>query len=225
MWLILLVAYLCGSIPFGLLIVRAVAGVDLRTLGSGNIGATNAGRVLGKTWGTIILLLDALKGALPACAAPWLAELFDASLTADSAKVLAAVAAVLGHMFPIWLGFRGGKGVATALGTICVLAPWSMLAAAAIFAATFAATRIVSLSSILAAIGFAICQLWLLMPEPFKPETRSLAAFSLAIPALIIIRHRSNIARLLRGAEPRFQSRKATPSGSQSNQDPAAREL
>ncbi|MFO0919761.1 MAG: glycerol-3-phosphate 1-O-acyltransferase PlsY [Planctomycetaceae bacterium] len=217
MLVIFLASYLCGSIPFGLVIVRLVSGKDLRQLGSGNIGATNAGRVLGKTWGLIILLLDALKGAGPALAAPWLAEQTGATLSPQSAQVLAAVGAILGHMFPVWLGFRGGKGVATALGVILVLAPWGTLIAAAVFAVSFAAKRIVSLSSILAAISFGAYQLWVLSPQPFGPESRSLAVFSVAIPLLIIVRHRANIARLLQGTEPTFRSNsvetKATPSG------------
>ncbi len=209
MLVVFLVSYLCGSIPFGLVIVRAVSGQDLRKLGSGNIGATNAGRVLGKTWGLFILLLDALKGAGPVLAAPWLAELSGAELSPPSARVLAAVAAILGHMFPIWLGFRGGKGVATALGVILVLAPWGTLVAAAVFALTFAAKRIVSLSSILAAISFGAYQLWALSPQPFGPNSWSLAAFSVAIPLLIILRHRTNIVRLMQGTEPTFQSKTA----------------
>lgn len=222
MWLIFLAAYLCGSIPFGLMIVRAVAGVDLRTMGSGNIGATNAGRVLGKTGGAAILLLDALKGAGPTLAAPWMATTFSAALTSQQAQVLAAVAAILGHMFPVWLGFRGGKGVATALGAISVLAPWGTLVAAVVFAAAFAIKRIVSLSSILAAVGFGLYQLWELRPDPFSEEKWTLAAFSISIPVLIIIRHKSNIVRFAHGEEPRFGSGKANPS---TPNNPAGSEL
>ena len=142
-------------------------------------------------------------------AAPWLAELSGAEFSLPSARVLAALAAILGHMFPIWLGFRGGKGVATALGVILVLAPWGTLVAAAVFALTFAAKRIVSLSSILAAISFAAYQLWALSPQPFGPERWSLAVFSVTIPLLIILRHRTNIVRLMQGTEPTFQAKTA----------------
>lgn len=203
---ILLAAYLCGSIPFGLVIVRAVAGVDLRKVGSGNIGATNAGRVVGKTWGIIVLLLDAVKGAGPTLLAPWFAEMLGLAVDLPTARVLAGSAAILGHMFPVWLGFRGGKGVATALGAVVVLAPLATLVAGATFAAVFALTRIVSLGSILAALVFAGAQLWLMRPDPFSPDQRSLALFALAIPALILVRHAGNIARLVGGTEPSFRS-------------------
>lgn len=203
---ILLAAYLCGSIPFGLVIVRAVAGVDLRKVGSGNIGATNAGRVVGKTWGIVVLLLDALKGAGPTCLAPWFAESLGLAVDAETARVLAGATAILGHMFPVWLGFRGGKGVATALGVVAVLAWIPTLAAAVVFAVAVGIKRIVSLGSILAALTFAGVQLWLLRPQPFGAEHRSLALFALAIPVLIVVRHAGNIVRLMRGEEPTFQS-------------------
>lgn len=208
MWLLLLAAYLCGSIPFGLLIVRAVAGVDLRKVGSGNIGATNTGRVVGKTWAIAVLVLDALKGALPTCAAPWFVAWQGLSLEPQTAQVLAGISAILGHMFPVWLGFRGGKGVATALGVVSVLSPYGTLAAAAVFAAVFALRRIVSLSSLAAAVAFAGYQFWILQPEPFGPTTRALALFSFAVPALIVVRHAGNIARLLRGQESTYSIQK-----------------
>ncbi len=203
---ILLAAYLCGSIPFGLVIVRAVAGVDLRKVGSGNIGATNAGRVVGKTWGILVLLLDALKGAGPTLLTPWFAETLGLAVDLSTARVLAGSAAILGHMFPVWLGFRGGKGVATALGAVMVLAPLATLVAGTTFAIVFAVTRIVSLGSILAAIAFGGAQLWIMRPNPFSPEQRSLALFAMAIPALILVRHAGNIVRLVRGTEPSFRS-------------------
>lgn len=209
---ILLAAYVCGSIPFGLLIVRAVGGVDLRTVGSGNIGATNAGRAVGKTWGIVVLLLDALKGAGPTFLAPWFAASLGLAVSGQTASVLAGTAAILGHMFPMWLGFQGGKGVATALGAVAVLSPWPALFAAVVFATVVAATRIVSLGSILGSLTFAGCQLWMLRPNPFSPESRSLSLFATAIPLLILVRHAGNIARLARGEEPAFKSRRH-PSG------------
>lgn len=208
-WL-LLTAYLCGSIPFGLVIVRLVAGVDLRQVGSGNIGATNAGRVVGKTWGILVLLLDALKGAGPTFLAPWLKTLFSLEMSDETASVLAGSAAIAGHMFPVWLGFRGGKGVATALGVVMVLSPLPTLMAAAVFAIVIAVRRIVSLGSILAALTFAGVQLFLLRPNYLGAEHRALALFALAIPALILVRHASNIARLVRGTEPEFTRKHST---------------
>jgi glycerol-3-phosphate acyltransferase PlsY len=110
-------------------------------------------------------------------------------------------------MFPVWLGFRGGKGVATSLGVVLVLAPWATLAAFGTFAVVLLATRIVSLGSMTAAVMFGGCELWILSPRPFSAESWSLAAMSLVVPILILIRHRSNVARLLQGSEPRLGRR------------------
>ncbi len=199
---VLLAAYVCGSIPFGLLIARMVRGIDLREHGSRNIGATNTGRVLGAKWGLLVLLLDALKGLLPTLLLPML--LAKSSLV-NHLQVGCGIAAILGHMFPVWLGFRGGKGVATSLGVISVVTPHGTVAAVIVFALTFAASRIVSLSSLLAAIALGLAQFVLLWPAPFSPETWSVALFSLLAPLLVILRHRSNIARLLKGEEQPFR--------------------
>jgi glycerol-3-phosphate acyltransferase PlsY len=200
---IAVVSYLVGSIPFGLLIARWVAGVDLRTVGSGNIGATNASRIVGNTWGAFVLLLDALKGLLPTL----LAAPFSGVPTAEAthAMVLAGVCAILGHTFPVWLGFRGGKGVATALGVAAVLSPWGTLTAFVSFVVVMLTARIVSLGSIVAALAFAGYQLATL-PHPWSATQWSLTLFSIAVPALIIVRHRANIVRLLRGEEARWSS-------------------
>ncbi len=197
-------AYLCGSLPFGLLIARVVAGIDIREQGSGNIGATNVGRVLGAKWGIAALLLDALKGLLPVLLIPrcfaeagagWFILL----------QVVAGVSTVVGHMFPVWLKFRGGKGVATSLGVVMVLTPFGSLAAFSGFALCMLASRIVALSSIVAALIFAIGQMFILQPNPFAVEKLPLSVFSLAVPALIVVQHRSNIGRLMRGEEKKFQ--------------------
>jgi glycerol-3-phosphate acyltransferase PlsY len=203
-----LAAYLIGSLPFGFLTARLVAGIDIRKAGSGNIGATNVARVLGAKWGALVLVLDLLKGLLPVLLLPY------AVLSADHPDFLhvqvgCGLATIVGHMFPCWLGFRGGKGVATALGVILVLAWQATVVAFATFAVTFLIWRIVSLSSMLAAVAFAAAQMWLLLPAPFAGRTWSLAAFSLLVPALILYRHRSNFVRLLRGQEPRFEPRRS----------------
>jgi glycerol-3-phosphate acyltransferase PlsY len=199
----LLIAYLVGSLPFGFLIARYVAGVDIRKSGSGNIGATNVARVLGKKLGIAVLVLDCLKGALPTLILP--PVLTDSATFRLHLAVLSGTAAILGHMFPCWLKFHGGKGVATALGVALALGPLSTAAAFVVFVLCVALTRIVSLGSILAACTFCGVELWQLRPSPFSDETWSLAAFSTLVPLLIILRHRSNLARLLRGTEPKFQ--------------------
>lgn len=197
-----LVSYLAGSIPFGLLLARIVAGIDIRQHGSGNIGATNVGRVLGARWGTLVLVLDCLKGMAPVALLPPLLL----SEPCMHLPVLCGVSTILGHMFPCWLRFRGGKGVATALGVVLVLAPQSSLLAAGVFAVSFALWRIVSLSSILAALSFAIGQAVLLQEGLWSRNGWSMGVFSLGIPALIIYQHRSNLGRLLRGEEARFRA-------------------
>jgi glycerol-3-phosphate acyltransferase PlsY len=199
-----LLAYLVGSLPFGLIVARLFGGIDIRQQGSGNIGATNVARVLGAKYGGIVLVLDCLKGAAPTALLPLLFVAADGPQRLHLA-VLSGVATILGHMFPCWLGFRGGKGVATALGVALVLAPAASGVAFAIFAVCFAATRIVSLSSILGASAFCGFELWLLRPTPFGDGTWSVAAFSAVVPVLIIVRHRTNLLRLCRGEEPRFR--------------------
>lgn len=200
--LILVGAYLAGSLPFGLIVARLAKGIDIREHGSKNIGATNVTRVLGAKWGALCFVLDVLKGALPVL----LPSVMLAAVGPNPTHLLVAAGllAILGHMFPIWLGFRGGKGVATALGVVAIFAPIPTAISFGVFVGCFAATRIVSISSITAAVTFAVAQMYFLWPQPFRAETWSIASFSLAVPTLIIVKHRSNIVRLLRGEEPRF---------------------
>ncbi len=211
--LILVGSYLAGSLPVGLILVRAVKGIDIRQQGSGNIGATNVSRVIGAKWGTVCFVLDALKGALPVWLLPELA-LADNDTTQIHWSVAAGLMAILGHIFPCWLSFCGGKGVATALGVVVILAAWQSTAITfGVFAVCFAASRIVSLSSIVSAVVFAVSQMIILQPQPFGSDAWSLATFSLAVPTLIIARHQTNIVRLLRGEEHRFEfgQKKSTP--------------
>ena len=206
----LTLAYLIGAVPFGYLVGRIVGKIDIRQHGSGNIGATNVGRVLGSKWGMLVFVLDLLKGLIPVA-------LLSQALIGPEAQawlhwqVAAGIATILGHMFPCWLGFRGGKGVATALGAVAYLAPWPTVAAVVIFGLSFAVWRIVSLASMLASIGFALCQIVRLWPALFSREHWSLTAFSLLVPALIIGRHRSNIMRIIRGEETKYRSRDKDP--------------
>ena len=208
-WLAVLAAYLIGSLPFGYLVAMVVSREDIRTKGSGNIGATNVARVLGAKWGILVLLLDAIKGLGPVWGLPRL--FLDAGDPLFlHVQVACGLATIIGHMFPCYLKFSGGKGVATSLGVIMILSPWATLAAFATFVASILVSRIVSLSSMLASVAFGGVLLWTLRPNPFSSTTWSLAGFSLLIPTLIILRHRSNISRLLKGEEPKFQSKKKT---------------
>ena len=202
--MLVLMSYIAGSIPFGLMIGRVVRKIDLRRHGSGNIGATNVGRVLGKKWGLICLGLDALKGLLPVTFLPVLICATAEPVMMEHLRVLAGVSTIVGHMFPCWLGFRGGKGVATSLGVVGILSPWGLLAGAIAFFSTFAIWRIVSLSSMLAAITFGGYQLVTLKPSPFASDTWSQGLFAIAVPLLILFQHQSNVRRLLKGEEPTF---------------------
>jgi glycerol-3-phosphate acyltransferase PlsY len=204
----LVASYLLGSIPFGLLLARWARGIDLRQHGSGNIGATNVARTMGLKWGLVVLLLDALKGLIPVLVLSGVAVPKE-HWAFHHVRVGCGVAAVMGHMYPCWLQFRGGKGVATALGVVCLLAPWASLGAFAAFTLTLACSRIVSLSSMAAALAFAIVEQFRLWPSAFSGENWSMGLFSLAVPALILVRHRENIGRLWRGEEQRFRFRRA----------------
>jgi len=187
---LVLLGYLSGSIPFGLLLVRAARGVDVREQGSGNIGATNVARVAGKGLGALVLVLDALKGALPVL----LARAVDGI---EQVPALVGLAAFAGHVAPPWLGFRGGKGVATALGVLAVLAPRAALAGALIWAAVVAILRISSVGSLLAGI-VAVAVAWLV------PGTSAVAAaLTSVLFGAMLWTHRGNIGRLLRRGEPR----------------------
>ena len=191
-----LVGYLLGSIPFGYLLVRVFHGADVRTTGSGNIGATNVAR-RSPALGVLTLVLDALKGA----AAVWFAQ--KAFFPADRTwAFVAALAAVAGHLFPVWLRFRGGKGVATGLGSFLILAPKSVLLAIGIFIVLVLVFRYVSLGSIAAAASFPLLAFF--THEERHP--RPLALLACAV-LLIIVKHHKNIRRLLSGAEPKFQGK------------------
>lgn len=202
---LVLAAYLIGSVPFGYLVGKVFGRIDIREHGSRNIGATNVGRVMGSKWGILVLLLDLLKGLLP------VGVLSRIVLSANDPdlvhwQVAAGVATIVGHMFPCWLRFRGGKGVATSLGVVMCLAPWATLAAVVVFALTFGTSRIVSLASILASLAFAIVELGTRYVNLFSAEQWSLTVFSILVPLLIIVRHRANIVRLWRGEEARFRA-------------------
>ena len=199
--LVALVAYLVGAIPFGYLIARA-RGVDILREGSGNIGATNVGRSLGLRWGVVVFLLDFAKGAAPvALAWYWLPGPED--LWPNTLPVTAGVAAFLGHLFPVYLGFRGGKGVATGAGVITVLVPLVALVAFVAWAVVLAATRYMALASLTAAVLLVVGRL-VLCSEPWSRPKLVITLFCLLGSTLVIVRHQSNIRRLLTGTEHRL---------------------
>ena len=202
--LIIAAAYLLGSVPTGYLLMRLFRKQDIRQAGSGNIGATNVLRSGGKGLGAATFLLDMLKG----CSAVWLGALLGRLLLPQcpllNAEALAALVAVLGHIFPVWLGFRGGKGVATGFGVFLVAAPLAALAAISVFALVLAVSRYVSLASVLGAASFPLfaCLLNHLLHWGSRPPF--FIAVEIAVALIIILKHHQNIRRLLNGTESRF---------------------
>lgn len=194
-----IIAYLIGSIPFGYLVVRATAGGDVRQIGSGGTGATNVTRSAGKAAGVITLILDALKGVLVIVVARLVAN----GANADWVIAAAAIAVLVGHIFPVWLGFRGGKGVATGVGVFLALAPVAVLCAAVIFVTVVWLTKFVSLGSIMAAATIPLF-VWLqsVFVEPVA-DLRPLLSAAVVGALLILFAHRGNIARLWNGTESR----------------------
>jgi glycerol-3-phosphate acyltransferase PlsY len=206
---VILLAYLIGSIPFGYLIVLARRGADVRESGSGGTGATNVSRQAGKAAGVLTLLLDALKGAVAVLAAQWLigAPSFAASsdrLPLSWLASAAAVAVMVGHCFPVWLGFRGGKGVATALGAFLVLTPIPVVLAMLVFLPMVLLTRYVSLASISAALSIPVF-LYLQIVLTHGDASVFRAAAAMIAAALIVFAHRANIGRLFAGTESKFK--------------------
>jgi acyl-phosphate glycerol 3-phosphate acyltransferase len=195
--LLLLAGYLIGAIPFGYLVARC-KGVDILRQGSGNIGATNVGRVLGRPFGLLVFVLDFAKGALPTLAGQLAPQ--PEGWPPNTLAALAGVAAFLGHMFPIYLRFRGGKGVATGAGVVAMLLPVPLLGALLIWLAVVLATRYVSLASVLAAL-FLAGQRLLFTSRPWDPDHRVVTLFCVLAAVLVLLRHRGNLRRLWQGNE------------------------
>jgi len=201
-----LVAYLLGSIPTGFLLGKA-RGIDVRTVGSGNIGATNVSRALGRPAGAFVLLADVLKG--------WLAVAVVAKLAADwlhlapgpqtqDLTVCAGLAAILGHNYTCWLHFKGGKGIATSAGVLLALVPWSLLIILGVWIIVFALTRYVSLASICASVALPFA-----VAVTNEAKSKTMIVVAAAMAGLAIYKHRANIRRLLNGTETRFGGRKS----------------
>ncbi len=203
-----LIGYIIGSIPFGMLIAKA-KGVDLRKAGSGNVGATNVGRTLGKKWGYLCFFLDVGKGLV--CGAGAMAVTSsEPTVLAQAIWLATGCGAILGHVFSFWLRFRGGKGVATSLGVVVGIYPYFTFAgliAFAIWIAVILISRYVSLGSIVSALAFVPLFLGFNWPGT---DLWPLGSFALMMVALIIIRHRSNIGRLIAGTENKIGKSKST---------------
>jgi len=203
--LALLASYLLGSIPFGLVLVRLAKGIDLRTVGSGNIGATNAMRAAGKPVGLAVFALDFAKG--------WVAVFGFAGLLAESEPLSWTATAcgalsVLGHCFPIWLRFAGGKGVATGCGALVAMDPWIWVVGGAVWLATLGLGRMVSLASIAMGLAFPIAA-WFLTARAEPTAGAALLAL------LILARHRSNMARIMAGTESKIGAKRAAVPGAE----------
>ena len=231
LWLCPILAFFLGSIPFGVLIAKS-RGIDIRQHGSGNIGATNVLRVLGKRFGIPCLILDALKGFIPVAIAvnviqitgrqvqvplgfpaDWILTLAtDDALKGQIAQILTALLAVLGHNYSPWVGFKGGKGIATSAGVLLALMPFAVLLLLGIWGLLFAVTRYVSVASIGAAAVLPFLTLWGSWHHGRIQDgtwNKPLFAFTVAIALLAIWKHRTNIQRLMNGTENRFERKKA----------------
>ena len=197
-----LIGYLLGSIPFGYLVSKC-RGIDIRQHGSGNIGATNVVRTLGKQWGVLVFVLDVLKGAV---AVQWVRHGLSAGapggLSADQLGILAGFGCFLGHCFPVWLGFKGGKGVAVGAGILLGLTPLVAIIGLSLWGVSFKLSRYVSLASLIAAVSLPVTS-WLLYRQ-----TGALFWFTVVISLIAIWRHRANIQRLIAGTESRFEKKK-----------------
>ncbi len=215
---IVLAAYFLGSIPFGLLVAKS-RGIDIRKHGSGNIGATNVWRVLGKGCGLFTFICDAAKGLLAVLAAKWLAAHWPVTealphghsqtlyFSAAAAGIAAALGCIIGHSFPIWLGFKGGKGVATSLGVLLGMMPLASLVVLVFWGVVFKLSRYVSLASLLAALALPVVVIGFLILGWMSDW--AYFYFALAAALLVILRHRSNIQRLVAGSELRFGEKSA----------------
>lgn len=194
--LLICLSYCLGSIPTAVWISRTVHGIDIRDYGSGNAGATNTFRVLGSRWGSIVMLVDVLKGFIGTSLYIFLPIYLLDELQRTNFMIALGLAAVLGHIFPIWAGFRGGKGVATLLGMAIAIQPIVAVCCLAIFFLVLLLTRFVSLSSILAGICFMVCILFI-----FNEKEPLYRIFAVLVALMVVITHQKNISRLIKGTE------------------------
>lgn len=194
--LLIVVAYMIGSIPTAVWVSKVAFGIDIREYGSGNAGATNSFRVMGPRLGTFVMIIDMLKGFAAVKLAFLLPFYVDNEFARTGFQIGLGLAAVLGHIFPLWADFRGGKGVATLFGLVLGISPWSAIGCVGIFLVVLYLTRFVSLSSILASIAFPVFILVI-----FNVDNPAYRVFAIAVALLVILTHQKNISRLLRGSE------------------------
>jgi glycerol-3-phosphate acyltransferase PlsY len=194
--ILVLLAYMIGSVPTAVWISKSQFNIDIRDYGSGNAGATNTFRVLGAKWGTTVMLIDMLKGLLAVKLALLLPYYVQNDFARTNFQIGLGLAAVLGHIFPVWAEFRGGKGVATLFGLVLGISPWTALGCVGIFLLVLFLTRFVSLSSILASLAFPIFIIII-----FNVDNEAYRIFAVAVALLVILTHQKNITRLLRGSE------------------------
>jgi len=197
-FLLIITAYLIGSIPTALLISRKYFGIDIREYGSGNMGATNAFRILGAKFGTIIMAIDVIKGMVAVGLFYLLPFYMSNELERTNFMIALGLSSVIGHIFPVFADFKGGKGVATILGMLLAIQPFVALTCIGVFLVVLYLTRYVSLSSILGAIMLPICVLWI-----WNEDELTYRIFTLLVAAMVIITHQKNISRIIKGAENR----------------------
>lgn len=201
--LLILLAYLIGSIPTAVWISKRFFNIDIRDYGSGNSGATNTFRVLGKKWGSIVMLIDVLKGVIATSLYIALPFYVNNELQRTNLMIGLGLAAVLGHIFPIWAGFRGGKGVATLLGMAVAIQPVVAVCCLIVFMIVLTLTRFVSFSSILAGISFMVFILFI-----FNEKETLYRIFAVLVALMVVLTHQKNIGRIVRGTESKIPSRK-----------------
>jgi glycerol-3-phosphate acyltransferase PlsY len=194
--ILVILAYLIGSIPTSVWISKSVFNIDIRDYGSGNAGATNSFRVLGSKWGSIVMLVDVTKGIIATSLYITIPFYLTDELARTNFMIILGLASVVGHIFPIWAGFRGGKGVATILGMALAIQPIVALLCLVVFLFTLVTTRFVSLSSMLAGVAFMVLILFI-----FNEKETLYRLFAIIVALMVIITHQKNITRLLKGTE------------------------
>lgn len=203
--ILIIFAYLIGSIPTAVWISKSVFGIDIRDYGSGNSGATNTFRILGSKWGSMVMLVDVMKGILATSLYIFIPFYLTDELARTNFMIALGMMAILGHIFPIWANFRGGKGVATLLGMALAIQPMVALICLVVFLITLLSTRFVSLSSMLAGVAFMVLILFI-----FNERETVYRLFAIIVALMVVITHQKNIGRLLKGTEnkvPSFKNR------------------